>query len=170
MEASATYFRMEQDAWKTYPHDPPLLALAKFSHDEAMRQMHAAKSEAERRKIAAAIFLGFYLDNGRARGTLCAQNGVDITAFVRTFENHHADLHDKALKLVADEGVSEDRLYEMHKDAMLNHLGYEMLYLHDGMLMSLKESCEKLLARSFVFVPLMNFRNVEPWIANEIAK
>jgi hypothetical protein len=168
MEASATYFRMESDAMTAHPKDGPLLALAKYSHEQAMKQMTGAANDATRAKIAASIFLGYWLVNGRARGELCAQNGVDLGKFVREFEDHHADLHARALVLLKDEDVSENRLYEINRDAMLNHVSYEMLYLHDGVPMSIHDSCAKLLEQSIVFIPKMNFANLEPWVANTI--
>jgi hypothetical protein len=168
MEASATYFRMESDAMTAYPHDGPLLALAKYSHEQAMKQMTGAANDATRAKIAASIFLGYWQANGRARGELCAQNGVDIGKFVREFEDHHANLHARARALLKDEEVSEDRLYEINRDAMLNHVSYEMLYLHDGVPMSIRDSCARLLEQSFIFIPKMNFANLEPWVANTV--
>src|SRR5678816_4949270 len=97
MEASAIYGDMDAQTWTTYPQDVPLVALAKYAHDQVEKRMDAAKSGDAQRKTAAAIFMGYYLKNGRARAEVCDRYDVDISAFVRAFEERHADLHDLSL-------------------------------------------------------------------------
>jgi len=129
LDASAVYGKMDNDQpWKAYPDEAPVVALAKYSHDQVQKQLNAAKDEAAERKTAAAIFLGYYLEMGRARADLCAGEGVDISDCVHAFEKRHADLHDQAVKYIGE--VGEDRIYEAQKRPMVERIGYEMLYIH----------------------------------------
>jgi hypothetical protein len=167
MEAAAVYFKMEEAAWKKYPQDPVLVALGKYSHEQAAKEMDGEKDEAARRKMAATIFLGFYLDNGRARGEFCAKYGVDVAAFVRAFEERHAELHAKALAVLADEGTPEESIYDENSRAMHEHVSYEMLYL-DSSTLGLKDACAKLVEKPYAYLPRMNFSEIEPGISNTL--
>jgi hypothetical protein len=163
-EASAVYFKMAGEAWQKYPQEQPLVALAKYSHEAALKEMDAAKDEATRRKIAATIFLGYYLDNGRARGEFCNKYGVDTSSFVSSFENRHAALRARALAVLEDDGALDD-IYDSNSRAMLEHVSYEMLYL-DSSALGLKDACAKLVERPYAYLPKMSFAEIEPAITS----
>jgi hypothetical protein len=109
--------------------------------------------------------MGYYLKNGRARAEVCDRYDVDISAFVRAFEERHADLHDRAVALLAD--VGEDRIYDAQRRAMKEHVAYDMLYIH-GETMGIKDSCEKLVRQASVLLPTMNFATIEPSVSRAL--
>ena len=170
MQAESAATELERGAMKQYRiGESPATALATYSKKLAWEKLEAAKSPGEKAQIAAAVFMGYWMANGRGRLEICAENGVDIGPVVEEFQRRNADLHDRATALLSDEGVSEDRLFEIHRGPIKRQIGYDMLYMF-GAPMSLKDSCVRLNQEATKFLPRTDFDKVEPGIAYIIRK
>lgn len=149
-------------------HNTPNLKPAPISvHTFADEQIATATTERDKAKIAAGVFAGFWMLQGRGRAELCEEAGVDLTPFRLRFEDQHAALHTKATILLAEDGVDIEHLYSVQRDAIQSRLSYEMLYL-DGAPTDLKDACERFLERADSNLAKLRFRQAEPGFAKRI--
>lgn len=63
-------------------------------------------SRADLKKYAASHFLGFYAVNGSTAAEVCRSEGVDLTAYVRSFQLKHKTEFAQANKLLMASGIS----------------------------------------------------------------
>jgi hypothetical protein len=160
MQASAEFSNLQTSAAREHPNMSPGEARAAKSKSLVREQLAAAANDTERAKIAAGVFMGFWLTNGRGRAELCSAHGVDISSFVAKFESKHAELHAKAAALLQD-GPSEARLYAIHQNAIRSHLDYEMLYL-TGVPTDLSDSCRHFMENAGTYLRTLSFSQAEP--------
>ena len=160
MQASAEFSNLRNSASLEHPNMSPSEAQAAKSKALVREQLARATNDAERAKIAASVFMGFWLTNGRGRAELCSEHGVDISSFVARFESKHAELHTKAAALLQD-GPSEARLYAIHRNAIRSHLEYEMLY-STGAPTALSDSCKHFIESAGTYLRTLSFSQAEP--------
>jgi hypothetical protein len=168
MEAEGIASQLERGAMmEHHVGQSPGAALATYSKKIAWEQLDAAKSAGERAQIAASIFIGYWMANGRGRAEVCAEHDVDLSPVLEKFERRHADLHARALALLPLDGMSEERLYEIHRGPILRQIGSDMLYMH-GAPTSVAESCKRLVDEPHKFLTRTDFDAIEPGIAHII--
>jgi hypothetical protein len=148
-------------------HTPDLNPAPISVHTFADEKIATATTERDKAKIAAGVFAGFWMLQGRGRAELCEEAGVDLTPFRLRFEGQHAALHSKATMLLAEDGIDIEYLYSVQRDAIQSRLSYEMLYL-DGAPTHLKDACERFLERADSNLAKLRFRQAEPGFAKRI--
>jgi hypothetical protein len=163
MEAAGEYFDMQQEAFKKYPGKDPFEAMSRYSQDLAAEKLSEAETPEAKAKVAAEIFYGFWMTQGRGRAEFCAETGVDITPFGEAFEKRNARQLKKALALMGADKKVEDKLWKKYRATILSRIGFEMLYIKGyGVPSSHKEACEEVLAKRHLFLDRIDFRVALP--------
>src|SRR5262249_39745842 len=82
---------------------------------------------AEKPKIAAMIFTGYYLRMTRGYASLCKEYwGMDIGPFVNAVVDAHKDEHAKAAPILAAAGTSEEKVWTQNETTIKKAVEHEM--------------------------------------------
>ena len=168
MEGAGEYFTMEKEAFKSYPGKNPLEAMARYSRDLADRKLREARTAEERAGVAAEIFYGFWMTQGRGRAELCAEAGVNISPYRAAFERRHERQLKRASRFLGDEKTRE-RLYKKYRATIQSRLHYEMLYIKGiGIPSSIKDACAEVLDHRDILLGKTDFSSVLPALNHEL--
>lgn len=158
MEADAAFAKLETRALQEHKGVDPFTALREASLQQSREQLSAAKDATERGRIAADIFLGFWLTNVRGVPDFCDQAGVDISAFEDSMRRMHAAQHAKALAVLGINEKGEDARYRRYKRTITRRVDFNMLYIKGyGIPSTKEESCKFLLEKRSTLLAAMNF-------------
>ena len=98
-----------------------------FDPDAITAGALASAPAAERPKMAAGLFLGYYLKHTRGYSDYCRENwGIDLTSFVSAFSSSHQAEYARAEQIVAAQGMTDEMIWGITKLKMQTAVEREM--------------------------------------------
>lgn len=158
MEADAAYAKLEMRALQEHKGVDPFTAVREESLKQAHEQLAAARDVTERSRIAADIFLGFWLTNARGIPDFCEHAKVDVAPFNASVRRMHAAQHTQALAVLGIDERGENARYRRYKQTISHRVEFSMLYIKGyGIPSTPEDSCTFLLEKRSTLLAAMNF-------------
>lgn len=156
-------WRTANSAEKEYPNLPPFEARKKFVRDKFAEASANMKTDDQRRTLAASIYLGFSLVNGRAIPAYCEEMNLDASAFGRQFRSMNR-AEERALEAVLEaKGATIDEAWERNKSFARAAAKRDLM--SGGPLVGSYEVCKKLKEQPHLFLANASFARHFPQIA-----
>ena len=150
------------NADKNHPDVPTSVGMQKEALNAMDQLMEQAQSKDQELLTAASAFFGAYHVNVIARKEFCDDHGVDISPFVRLFQEKNAAEYARTLSIFEANGFSADEVNEELHPQLKQATEIDMADIANGLEQDMAEACSFVNDRRVMMVREMSFKKRVP--------
>lgn len=130
-----------------------------FIRDKYQETAQSFETDAERRMLAAALFINFEMLQARAIPAYCAEMNIDLSSYQKIFAKAHAREKRAIDEILAAEGTTADEIWENYRSRMRVTAKYELMSTGSS-----SSACHRVVEEPQKFVSLIKFSSFFPKI------
>ncbi|MEO1136609.1 MAG: hypothetical protein AAFW68_08375 [Pseudomonadota bacterium] len=164
--ASVKFWRITKTAEESYPHLPPVEARKQFVRDKYREAVAPLQTDEERQALAASIYMGFSMLNGRAIPAYCGEMNVDASAFEKGFRRQNRRLESALGRVLEAHGVTIEEAWARQERFAMAAAKAELM--NAGGHIGSHSVCTKLKEQPHLFLTKAHFTQEFPEIAQTL--
>ncbi|NNC37859.1 MAG: hypothetical protein EX271_03040 [Acidimicrobiales bacterium] len=156
-------WNIPKDQKAKYSHLPTNEARSHYVRDTYLNQIGVMESDAERHRLAAAIYLNYAMLQGEAIPNYCKGMNVDISAFQTGFKRINGRIESGVKKILAAEGTTLEAIHTEFVPKYKTAAKYELMSTGSSY-----SACQTIKEKSAQLTNMVKFSNFYPGIAQTL--